>query len=524
MILIKIYNFSIFFIKSIIQLFKFKNLILFEKINYFRCNEYNNDNIIIIDHFPAIKVFLLRLILIRALNRNFKAKIFIFNYYPNLFYWVLYKLLNVNNFISFRYPKFNEKKFLKNSLRIFKKLRSKEDLLNLKIKNLSIGKDIYESYLRNYNVPTVDIKDKRLLLLIKKFYIYNFTWSKIFKKKNVKGIIIGHRNYLDFNLLCKICYKRKIPVFTMTGDATRITKFDKDEVNFEKIYKPLFNKFSVKEKNKAIKTSRQRLKLRFSGKVGVDMHYSSKSAFKKRKIKFNFPKKRKKISILICTNCFYDNPHAYHGLLFTDFYEWIKYLGKISFITDYDWYIKPHPDYLPGTIEIIQKLSKNFKNIKLLNPEISFLSIKKHIDYVLTTYGSVGHELPLLDINVINADKYNPHCSFKFNFNPQNLKEYRNLLLNLNKRPSKLKFKNDIFKFYYMHYFYFKDFNLFFKSKAECDLFNKAENYSEIIDIYLNNIFANKEKINNKIEKFLIDNDKYLLNNKKNNILKELSV
>ena len=66
---------------------------------------------------------------------------------------------------------------------------------------------------------------------------------------------------------------------------------------------------------------------------------------------------------------------------------------------------------------------------------------------------------------MINADKYNPHCSFNFNLNPQNLNEYRKLLLNLDKRPSRLKFKNDIYKFYYIHHFYLKDFNLFFKSQ-----------------------------------------------------------
>ena len=154
------------------------------------------------------------------------------------------------------------------------------------------------------------------------------------------------------------------------------------------------------------------------------MHYSTKSAFKKTKTKLNQLQKNKKISVLICTNCFYDNPHAYHGLFFTDFYEWLKYLGKISHISNYNWYIKPHPDYLPGTMEIIKQLSKNFNNIKILNPEISFLNIKKHIDYVLTTYAL--HEF-LLGINVINADKYNPHCSFDFNLNPQNLNEYRKL-------------------------------------------------------------------------------------------------
>ena len=38
-------------------------------------------------------------------------------------------------------------------------------------------------------------------------------------------------------------------------------------------------------------------------------------------------------------------------------YEWIKFLGKISHSTDYEWYIKTHPDFLPGNIDIIKKLT-----------------------------------------------------------------------------------------------------------------------------------------------------------------------
>ena len=127
-------------------------------------------------------------------------------------------------------------------------------------------------------------------------------------------------------------------------------------------------------------------------------------------------------------------------------------------------------------------------------------------------------------MNVINADKFNPHCSFNFNFNPQNINEYRKLLLNLDKRPSRLKFKNDIYKFYYMHHFYLKDFNLFFKSKFDCDAFNKSKNYSEIISIYLNNIYSNKEKILDKVEKFLLSKNKYLLSDKKLEFLKQFDV
>ena len=133
----------------------------------------------------------------------------------------------------------------------------------------------------------------------------------------------------------------------------------------------------------------------------------------------------------------------------------------------------------------------------------------------MTAYGSVGHELPLLGMNVINADKFNPHCSFDFNFNPQNLKEYTKLLLDLEKKPSRLNYKNDIYKFYYLHYFYLKDFNLFFKSKEFCDSFVNSKNYSETIDLFINNIFLNREKIFTRVRDFILNNNKYLLNKKK---------
>ena len=131
------------------------------------------------------------------------------------------------------------------------------------------------------------------------------------------------------------------------------------------------------EKKIGINFSKKQIKKRFSGKIGVDMNYSEKSAFTK------FDKNKKildtndRLKVLICTHCFYDNPHAYGGNLFTDFYEWLTFLSKISHKTNYDWYIKPHPDYLPGTIENINIISRQFKRIKLIDQSTSFHQLAK---------------------------------------------------------------------------------------------------------------------------------------------------
>ena len=60
--------------------------------------------------------------------------------------------------------------------------------------------------------------------------------------------------------------------------------------------------------------------MRLGGKVGVDMGYSSKSSFSKKKNKAKVLKKNKKIKVLIATHCFLDAPNAI-GKLFSDFYD-----------------------------------------------------------------------------------------------------------------------------------------------------------------------------------------------------------
>ena len=62
--------------------------------------------------------------------------------------------------------------------------------------------------------------------------------------------------------------------------------------------------------------------------------------------------------------------------LFIDFYEWINFLSKISHKTNYNWFIKPHRDYLPGTIEIISNMIKNNRFTHFF-PKVSSLDAKK---------------------------------------------------------------------------------------------------------------------------------------------------
>ena len=145
--------------------------------------------------------------------------------------------------------------------------------------------------------------------------------------------------------------------------------------------------------------------------------------------------------------------------------------------TQHEWYIKPHRDYLPGTLEAIKKIIKD-SNIKLLSPEVSFHQLKsENLDYAITCYGSAGHELPLIGIDVINSS-YNPHISYKFNYHLANKREMKNFLINLNNKKKRRiipkMFKNQIYEFFYVHKFVIAKDDFFFDSFEK---FYKYSNY-----------------------------------------------
>ena len=500
----------------------FDNKVFYDLDNIFKIKKIEYENIILFDHFASPNHQLIRSLLLNSLSKHYEGNLVCFNYTISPFLKKLYKIINVKNLIQNDYV---EKKFNININKIYKeelkKISSKKKLMNYHFKGYQVGIDIYESYLRNYNKATIDLHDFKLKNLLHTAIKRIFFWENYFIKNNVKAISISHRNYLDTNLICKIGYKKKIPVFTFGGTGKRIGRFYGAELDSHKYLKNYYNDLSNKEKKLGVNIAKKQIKKRFNGVIGINMSYSTKSAF----IKFDKSKKALKINnrikVLICTNCFYDNPHAYGGNLFTDFYEWLIFLGKISHKTNYEWYIKPHPDYLPGTLEHIKKINKNFKNIELINPSTSFHQLAQEgIKIALTTYGSIAHELPLLGIDVINADIYNPHSSFDFSHTPKNLKEYKKLLMNLGNLESKIKNKNDIFKFYYIHHYFMNGKHSIISSVDK----NFEKNYQLNYRIFYNYFIKSMKskdilKVHSKLFNFFKSNFKYFLEKKKQIII-----
>lgn len=512
---------NIFFITN-------KNSIRFIKHNYKVWKNENvkkSKNLLLIDYFESHESELLRSYFCNIYAKKHDCKVVVFSLGKRLLInreWrKIYKSFNVKKFICIFYSSFyldlffnfKKKKLFKNNLNeLLKNIKTKQDVINIKYKNIEIGREIYAEYLYRLRKPTVDLKDQKLKDIIYEGIVLIEYWIDFFKKNNVKAITLSHPNTRFLALSGKVAnHFFSIPVFAVNHRyiySHLNLNNHRDWIREHLLEIPnYFKKINSNQKIDGIQWAQKRLESRLKGVVGVDMNYSTDSAFHNN---FSNPviKKNDKIKILIGTHEFYDDPQATGGLLFSDFYEWLVFLGEQSKKFNYDWYLKNHPDTDPWTVQVINDLLKKYPNIKQVDGKISWLQLKNEgINFVFTCHGTIGHECPLLDMQVINADINHPHIAYDFNWTPKTIDEYENMIKDLPNMKKKIN-KNDVYEYYYVVHKLLEKDDIMFKSykltkKLEI---KKSKNF---VDMFLVE-FSNERhmKIKENIDKLISRNYK----------------
>lgn len=341
-------------------------------------------------------------------------------------------------------------------------LRTNRDLFNLEIDGVQIGDEIYETYLRQFSKPTVDVGSLRCrysILIALNYFIF---FESFFRKNKVVAAVLSHDIYTPMGIPAKVAWKNHAPVFLANGHEMKKTLHPNEKNQEFRHYKEYFRLLDKGEQEKGIVWAREQLVKRLGGQVGVNMGYSTKSAYTGERLERQ-TSLSDKTKIVIATHCFFDNPRAYGGSLFIDYHEWLSFLGQISEATDYEWYIKTHRDYLPGTQETIEGVIRKYPKLQLIDSNTSWHQLREEgVSVALTSYGSIGHELPLLGFKVINAG-YNPHIAYQFNWHPQTIEEYREMLMDL---PSlgEIREQGKIYEFYFVHHVLAKQGGFLFDS------------------------------------------------------------
>lgn len=372
-----------------------------------------------------------------------------------------YKSFGVNEFIEIRLSSMQCRRASELYADVLNRIHCTRDVEDLHINGVWIGDLIYDTFLMKFKKPTIDPKSsifKGFLLQSIQLFVF---WDAYLTNNDVRGLNVSHCVY-NLAIPLRLAVERGICVFQ--ANITHLYKLDKHNIfayNDFYHFRKRFASLPANVREVGIALAERRIQRRFAGEIGVDMAYSTKSAYgaarHERLLRESLKKK-----ILVATHCFFDSPHSYGKNIFPDFYEWLEFLGAMSEVTNYDWYIKTHPDYLPGTKEIIDCFVDRYPKFTLLPSDASHMQIiSEGIDFALTTYGTIAFEYAALGVPVINASLNNPHIAYDFNLHARDVDHYRGLLENI----EKLEFSIDqrqVYEYYFMRNIYNTE-NLFFE-------------------------------------------------------------
>ncbi len=342
----------------------------------------------------------------------------------------IYKFFGVSKFLR---PKISEI-IQKEATKIIKKnnINSKKKLYNLKIKSIHFGDLIYDTYLKVFSKPTVELKSNEFQYFFQEIVCLILYWFYFFKKNKNKilNILFIHEVY-SYGIIPRLAVNMGIESTKISHKSLIKFKTKGFYIGQENsfYYKNFFKKTSLNVKKNAYKSSRKALN----------------QVLKNILIKKSKSKEIKKI--LIYCHSLKDSPHVFGSFFYNDFHEWLIALSKISQQTNYEWLIKPHPDDEFIEQNYFSEMKNKFKNAKILPAKLNKIV---QVDLALTCFGTAGYELPYKGIKVINCSKNHPHKDYNFCITPKNKEDYEKLLLNLNLLKKYKINKSQILEFYYI--------------------------------------------------------------------------
>ena len=336
--------------------------------------------------------------------------------------------------------------------KLLQKIQSPEEFEIFEHLGIRIGDLVYDEYLAKSNVHTLNLND----ILLKEIFIKAIAaldwWIEFISNKSVDAVVVSHDVYL-YGIPVRLAISRGIPVFLVsTGEVIRLNQSYPRVGADIPLYPDIFLKQEKDFRIDGINIAKEKIHNRINGIGPSDLNYFPLVAFGEVLNKKKYLKVSNRRKILIAVHDFYDSPHGGQIHFYPDFYLWLLKLSEIANETDYDWYIKTHP-YLRGRgREILANFILKNSKFELLPPKVTHNEIiSEGIDLVLTVYGTIATEYPLLGVQVLNASKCNPHASYQFSVTPKSRDQYEFYLKNIDSIPP-VGNTEQIYEYYFMRH------------------------------------------------------------------------
>ena len=336
---------------------------------------------------------------------------------------------------------------------------NKFDVLEYKYENIDCGDLIYDTYLRFFSSATINIDSKLYSLVDYSNKLIKY-WDNVFCEKSFDLLLLPYGSYLQWGIPSRVAIKNNINVYYFGNSNYLIQRASYNYPFHSKNYKVYRENWDLLNSKKIkLKQAKSRFENRFKGEIS-DISYMKKSSYSNG-LKFDRCGSNNKFAVIFL-HCFFDSPHIYGSGLFPDFYEWLDFLlEKASCNKNVDFYVKPHPNGLPGNDSIVQEFIKKYKrfsNLIFIDKNIDNYSIiVQNPSAIFSFYGTIAAEFAYFGIPVILSGD-SPFSNYKFVIKPNSQEKLIEYIQNIGKLDLPVDFefnKDEILQFYFMNYMYY---------------------------------------------------------------------
>ena len=320
------------------------------------------------------------------------------------------------------------------------------------VDNIILGDLIIDTYLRYRPSPKFIISD---------VFVRSIIWQALsdirksrnyFKKEKPDLYISSYSTYIEHGILARVAIAEGIVVRTY-GSAFAIGKkldaSDHHHTANTSDFKFAFSRLTNPET--AMNSAESLLRYRLAGGVDTATIYMKSSAYGHSDEKIPFVKDY----VVIFLHDFYDSPHVYKNLIFSDFWSWATYTIDALIQAKIDFIIKPHPNQIPLSDVALNELREAYPGIQIISSKIdNTMLVQAGIKLGITAYGTVAHELAYLGVPSICCAQH-PHHTFNFCLTASNIYEYGKILNRINEIEFSLEIiHKEALQFFYMYNIY----------------------------------------------------------------------
>lgn len=340
-----------------------------------------------------------------------------------------------------------------NAWRLWRRTNSNEALLSVTVREVPVGDLIYDSYLRFKPAETMRLRDFYLLMVIWQA-LRDLRRAEIyFAKTPPKVLLTSYSTYIQHGIPVRVALRNGVRVFSLGNyqePCKELTLDDWMHTRNPDRYREIFS--SLDNVEERIAEANAKLGARIAGGADTATAYMRRSAY----VESNDPMPDVRNGVVIFLHDFFDSPHCYRWMAFSDFWEWTITTLNVARKAGLRIFVKPHPNQIVASERAVARL-------KRLYPEAAFLSaaisnkqlVDAGIALAVTVYGTVAHEMAYLGVPSIGAG-HHPHVSFDFCRTAKTREEYERLLQEFAQTPfSKQELRRQSLEFYYMHNLHF---------------------------------------------------------------------